>query len=81
MSGKKSLSLLVGSKVIHPHFRYKHLKTAVRRAFDLNIETKKTITIWDMEGGKVLAIVWSQMGKIQVNTDYPRIFNSRWNNT
>jgi hypothetical protein len=79
MSGTKGLSLLNESKVIHPRFRYKHLKTAVRRAIDLNIETKKTITIWDTEGGRVIAIIWSQTGKIQVNTDYPRIFNSRWN--
>ena len=78
MSGSKSLTLFQGNTQVHARFRYKILKTAVRRAIDVNFQTKKDIVIWDLERGQELARITSQYNRICVNTQYPRVFNSRW---
>jgi hypothetical protein len=82
MSGKKSLTLLKGNAPVHARFRYKSLKTAVRRAIDLVIEMKKDITIWDVETGQEIAIVAIKQDRefkqYLVKPTRPRIFNERW---
>jgi len=81
MSGKKSITLLNGGALpVSQYYRYKKLRSAVRRAIDLSLSEGKAVTIYDSERGQTLAVTsrqgTSQMYSVQVLT--PRIFKQLW---
>jgi hypothetical protein len=79
MSGKKELILLneKGAR-IHNRYCYKILKSAVRRAIDINMNNRYDITIWDNASGQDIAMVVSRKRSLCVVPTRPRLFNARW---
>jgi hypothetical protein len=78
MSGKKDLILLSNNEPIDKYYRYKILRSAVRRAFDISMTSKINIVIWDLTAGQELAVVYNHKRQLCVRPTRPRLFNARW---
>lgn len=83
MAGKKDLGLINSKgKPVSQYHRYKKLKSAVRRALEVAIESKDSIQIWDYERGQEVANIFVK--GYRGRRDYlleptnPRAFYSRW---
>ena len=80
MAGQKFLSLRDSkNNVIHPGFRYKHLRAALRKALDLVMEEGKDVSILDMSRGFLLCYV-AKKGRynIEIIPHYPQTVKRLW---
>jgi hypothetical protein len=81
MAGHKDLSLRDHKgNVIHTGFRYKHIRTAVRKALDLvMMEGKNEIGILDLSRGFLLASIYRRgRDDIRIMPHYPTTFKNLW---
>ena len=79
MAGRKSITLLNGrGKPIDRNYRYKSLKSAVRKATALCIGLHRTIQIWHLEAGKELAHLQQTRGKVTITIPRSTVFFLYW---
>lgn len=81
MAGHKNLSLRDHKgNVIHSRFRYKHVRTAVRKALDLAMTEGKDVGILHLGRGILLATVHKRgRDDIRIMPHYPTTFKNLWN--
>jgi len=81
MAGHKNLSLRdAKGNVIHSGFRYKHIRTAIRKALDLTMTEGKAVGILDLSRGFLLATVYRHgRNDISIVPHYPTTFKNLWN--
>ena len=79
MAGRKSITLL--NKRGHPidrNYRYKSLKSAVRKAVALTIGTQTTVQIWHLDKGMELALVVGSRDLVRLHLPRPSTFYKIW---
>jgi hypothetical protein len=79
MAGKKSITLL--NKQGHPinqHYRYKKLRSAIKKAVDLSVRLHAPVQVWHLDKGKELALVRRDNGHLSMDIPHPRIFDNLW---
>jgi hypothetical protein len=79
MAGKKSITLLNRQgNPINNRYRYKKLRSALRKAVGLSVSHFTTVQVWDLERGKEVALVSRYKNDVRINIPHPRIFDNLW---
>jgi hypothetical protein len=79
MAGAKSITLL--NKQGHPinqHYRYKKLRSAIKKAVDLSVRLHAPVQVWHLTRGKELALVRRTATELKVDIPHPRTFDNLW---
>lgn len=79
MAGKKSITLL--NKNGHPinrSYRYKSLKSAIKKAVFLSIGLHTTVQIWHLDKGKELVLVRSSKSFVWIHIPHTTTFYRIW---
>ena len=79
MAGKKDLTLYTrNGKVINSRYRYKSLRSAVRKAVCISLSTHATVQIWHLSRGQELVLIYRYKGQVVLNLPHPRLFDNFW---
>jgi hypothetical protein len=79
MAGKKSITLLnKQGNPISKFYRYKKLRSAVKKAVDLSVRLPAPVQIWHLDKGKELALVKRTNGRLEMDIPHPRTFDNLW---
>jgi hypothetical protein len=79
MAGRKNIALIgTNGLYLNQYWRYKKVRTAVRRAIEVSLESGKTVQIWHLDRGLDIAQVRSGKWGIGVDTSRPTVFRQLW---
>jgi len=79
MAGKKDITLLnKQGNPINQHYRYKKLRSAVKKAMQISVSTYSVVQIWDLGKGKELALVKRTKNDVRMEIPHPRVFDNLW---
>jgi len=79
MAGKKDITLLnKQGNPINQHYRYKKLRSAVKKAIDLSVRLHAPVQVWHLSKGKELALIHRKADALKMDIPHPRIFDNLW---
>ncbi len=79
MAGRKNIALLDElGRPIHFRFRYKKVRSAVRKAVEVSIQNRIRVQVWHLDRGQEVALVRSGKWGVGIDTPHPNTFIQLW---